>query len=52
LDKILSGKYKKKVKKERLLVIIHELDPKASKWDVMRDANEHVTKLRRDENTK
>ena len=55
--KNLSGKYKKE--KERLLSIIDELDLKAENHplnkderDALKKANEDVTKLRRDEETK
>ena len=55
--KNLSGKYKKE--KERLLAIIDELDVKVesnplsmAERDALKDANDRVTKLRRDEETK
>ena len=55
--KNLRGKYKKE--KERLLAIIDELDFRAEcnpqsavERDALKDANERVTKLRRDEETK
>ena len=55
--KNLSGKYKKE--KERLLAIIDKLDLKAettllstSEREALKDANERVTKLRRDEEAK
>ena len=55
--KNLSGKYRKE--KERLLAIIDELDLKAesvlrsvSEREKLKDANERITRLRRDEETK